>query len=187
MRTYTILTSSALLLAACNRSASVLEAPGAAYRTLTGATLVLNQEVVVPAGRARVFIQDGGASVGGRSLIGGSFDQYRPHCGLEIRSIDHTGHPIRPDEFQITQVQGSLQEVVLRAPLKVASLGLAGGMDDGGSTAYHEGYHFWLRSPTQPEVRRLSCYGAYAEPPDLEPPTLEEIGRALGDVAELRY
>lgn len=188
MRTLLIVMSSMLLLTGCGGSSPVLESPGAAYRELTGATLVLNREILVPAGRARVFIQDGGTSAGGHSRVSGSFDHYRPHCGLEVRHVDHAGFTIRPDEFRITRVQGTLQQVVSRAPLRVAGLSLvSGGMDGDGSAAYHEGYHFWLMSATQPEVRRMSCYGTFAEPPDLAPPTLDEIARALGDVAELRY
>jgi hypothetical protein len=32
----------------------------------------------------------------------------------------------------------------------------------------------------------MSCYGVYAEPPELEPPSLQEIAQVLGDVAEIR-
>jgi hypothetical protein len=188
MRTLAILFVSALILAACSTSSAVREAAGHGFLQLQGASLVLNRALTVPAGKARLFIQSGQAPGSRVSLLGGGFNQYQPHCSLEVRSVDHNGFEVRPDTFEITRVQASLQQVVSREPIRVAALRLAG-MEGGGdgSAMYHEGYHFWLASDRQPEVMRVSCYGVFAEPPDLQPPTLEEIRQALGDVAELRY
>ena len=47
---------------------------------------------------------------------------------------------------------------------------------------FHDGYHFWLASETQPQVMRLSCFGVYARWPDLYPPTLDDIAAALGEI-----
>jgi hypothetical protein len=186
MRKLAIVSLCLLLLGACSKSSPVRESAGAGYRQLQGASMVLSQALTVPAGKARLYIQDGKVS-GSGGLLGGSFDQYRPHCSLEIRRVDHDGFAVQPDTFRITRVQASLQQVVSRQPLLVAGLRLASGRDGDGSAAYHEGYHFWLTSDSQPEVRRVSCYGVFAEPPDLHPPTLQEIRQALGDVIELRY
>ena len=180
MRILSILLASTLLLAGCSKSAAVRESAGGDFLQLQGATLVLNQAVEVGPGKARVFIQDG-------RVLGNGFDHYRAHCGLEIRSVQHDGFVVQPDRFAITLVQGSLQQVVTRGAVQVASLSLASGIDGGnGSSAYHEGYHFWLESRQQPEVIRLSCYGVYAQPYELEPPTLQEIHEALGPLAEIR-
>ena len=51
----------------------------------------------------------------------------------------------------------------------------------------YSGYHFWLASEKQPDVRRMTCYGVYAEAGDLSPPTLAEIRRALRGVAEIEF
>lgn len=186
MRNTLMLLGTAALLVACQDSATVREGSSAGYRQLQGATLVLKQAIEVPAGKARVFLQDGGR-VDRQSRITGSFDQYRPHCAFEIEAVDHGGFVIRPDTFRISRVQHSLQRVVRAvSPLRLAGLQLGMGLDGWGSTAYHEGYHFWLESAEQPAVRRLSCYGAYAEPSDLYPPTLVEIRRVLGGVAGIR-
>jgi len=102
--------------------------------------------------------------------------------------VSHDGFTIQPDTFSVIRVQGSMQQVVQRRPVQLAALRLAGGFDGGmGGGAYHEGYHFWLESDRQPEVMRMSCYGAYAQFPDLRPPTLQEVTQALGAVATLRY
>ena len=57
------------------------------------------------------------------------------------------------------------------------------GFGGSGSSSYHEGFHFWIYSERQPDVRRMSCYGVYAQPYELYPPTLEEIRVALGGLA----
>jgi hypothetical protein len=43
-----------------------------------------------------------------------------------------------------------------------------------------------LKSDKQPGVSRLTCYGVYAAPVDLRPPTLEEINATLGVIGMLR-
>jgi hypothetical protein len=74
----------------------------------------------------------------------------------------------------------------LARPVRVASLQFAGfdGDSDGVSASFM-GYHFWLNSPRQPHVMRMTCHGVYAEPGDLRPPTLQEIRDTLGDIAHL--
>jgi len=185
MKALPLVLMSVLVLAACQKDATVRQAYGTGFVQIAGSELVLKQPLTIPAGRARVFIQDG-AAPGSGSRVLGSFDHYRPHCAFEIRSVEHGGFTIHPDTFRIVRVQGSLVPVVWRSPVQLASLQQTGGMDDLGSSAYYEGYHFWLVSDSQPEVRRMSCYGAYAEPYDLHPPTLQEIDRALGAIAEIR-
>lgn len=125
-----------------------------------------------------MFFQDGGV-VGSRSF-------YRPHCALEIDSIDHPGFPISPEVFTITRVQRSTVQIAALDGLRVAGLQTASGSYDRGVDRFHDGYHFWLQSDAQPSVMRLSCYGVYAAPVDLRPPTLAEINEALGEVGTIR-
>ena len=174
------LLSAALLLAGCQTNSTVRDVAGKdQFTQLTGASLVLNQALPIRADQARVFVQGGQVSTG--------FNSYRTSCGFEIGSVQHGGVKIQPDTFAITSVQGSLTPVVSTEPMRFAALHLAdaGGMD-GGSQAYYQGYHFWLSSEKQPDVRRMTCYGVYAEPYDLYPPTLAEIREALGSIAEIR-
>jgi hypothetical protein len=180
MKMRLVILSAALFLGACQSGTTVREVAGKdQFTRLEGASLVLNQSLEIGAGKARVFVQNGDVSFG--------FDSYEPHCAFEIKSVQHDGVAIDAGTFPITRVQGSLQQVVSAEPLQTASLQLAG-MDGGGDgpSSLYLGYHFWLSSVGQPEVRRMSCYGIYAEPQDAEPPTLQEIQQALGSVAEIR-
>lgn len=167
----------ALMLVACQPSATVREASGNTFAQLQGARLVLNQPIRVPPGKARVFVQDG--------AVGGWFNSYKTHCAFEIKSVRHDGVVIDPDTFVVSKVQRSVQEVVRAEPVRVAALWLVEGMGGGGSSSYYSGYHFWLSSESQPEVRRMSCFGVFAQPYELYPPTVEEIRDALGSVATL--
>ncbi|MCB1802198.1 MAG: hypothetical protein KDI82_10970 [Gammaproteobacteria bacterium] len=165
------------LLAACQGGATLRDPLGGSWVDLAGATLALVQPLKVDAGRARVFVQNG--------VMVRGFDHYSPHCAFEIRSVDHAGVEIRPDEFQISQVSGSLQQVVALPPTglqRVTAVAAFGGHD---SSYYYLGYHFMLRSPRQPEVMRMSCYGAYAPPYELQAPNLAEIRATLHGIASI--
>lgn len=142
-------------------------------------SFVLNQDVTVPSTRARLFFQDGGV-VGGRS-------SYRPHCFLEIDSIDHSGFPISAETFEVVRIQRSTVQIAAQGGLQVASTAIAFGVQfRSNSDRFHDGYHFWLQSETQPVVRKLTCYGVFAPPSKLRPPTLEEINAALGEAGVMR-
>ena len=171
-----------LLTVGCQqRSATVQDQGGGQWRSLQGAVLVVNQEITVPAGRARVFLQNTSPD-GTRS--GTSFDSYRPHCAFEVSSVNHDGYPIKPGTFTISRVQRTTVQVVQRESVRVAGLVVAGIIGRG--TSLFDGYHFWLTSADQPGVRRLTCYGVFAAPIDLYPPTLAEIELALGAVAQIQ-
>jgi len=168
------------VLVACQNSSTVREsATGNIYQQLEGASLVLNQEITVTSGKARAYIQDGVVRYG--------YDSYKPHCAFEISSIKHDGFPIEADTFAITRVQRSLQEVVSIEPVRLAALQLVRGIGGaGGSASYFDGYHFWLSSVKQPGVRRMSCFGVFAQPYELYPPTMDDIRQVLGLLAEIR-
>jgi hypothetical protein len=171
----------ALMLAGCQQNASIREDTFGSYTRIEEASVVLKRALRVPAGKARVYLQNAEAGVGDQVSAGG-FNSYKPHCAFEISRVDHSGFEIKAETFAVTRIQKTVVPVVSRGPVMVAGFGL---WRD--SQAYYSGYHFWLASRTQPEVRRMTCYGVYAEPYELYPPTLIEINAALGAVAELRY
>ena len=177
-RLTTLVCLTALLTAACQTGSTVRdEAGGADFRQLQGATLVLTSDLRVPAERARIYLQDG--------VVRSGFNSYRPHCAFEIDAVDHPGTVIHADRFRVTRVQATTVQVVVASTIRVAGLELAGIGSDG-SASYYDGYHFWLASPSQPGVMRMTCYGVFAQPHDLEPPTLADIRAALGEIATIR-
>jgi len=146
-----------------------------------GGSLTLNRPIPVPQDRARVFFRDGrlqpmGASQG-------------PSCGIEIRTISRDGpHVIPAGAFTVTRIQPYWTEVAAltprRDPLEVR-LRLASAPDGGGTPLIQEGYHLWLGGGPDPEVMRLTCLGLLQEMWQAQPPTLDEIRTALGELATL--
>lgn len=169
-----------LLLAGCRGGGSSVREAGSVdrYIDLEGGRVVLHEPLRVSAGEARVFLQAG--------KVVGAANAYAPQCAFEIDRVDHQGVDIQPDTFRITGVEYVMEEIVrAESPLRVASLTLAGIDDGGGASQYFEGYHFWLASPRQPNVLRMTCLGVFADPGDLYAPTLQEIRATLGDIATI--
>lgn len=168
------------LVTAC--SLPVPKGPDSPYaKTPVGSILELNRAIEIPPGSTRVFIQNG-------RLVNG-FNHYTPNCNIEVRKIDQSSKQTIPTGvYRVVRVQSTYDEnVKSTAPTRLAALGsfsLAESVDNG-STMMYAGYHLYLEG-ADPNVMRLSCRGAFADPPDAVPPSINEIQQALGDVMTLR-
>jgi hypothetical protein len=146
-----------------------------------GSTLRLNQPVSVQQDRARVFFVNGRARNNGAN--------YRPSCALEVRRISRDGpQRIPAGQIRITRIQNYWTQVVdNRRPdapeFRFAGLGGDGG--DGGDPLIQTGFHLWLDDSADSNLMRLTCLGILALPYEAYPPTLEDIGSALGELATL--
>lgn len=175
MKKQALIILSTMLLAAC-QAGVMLRSESSPNNRVSEVKLL--QPLTVSPDTTRVFVQDG--------MVIASFsyaNQYRPQCAFEVRDRKESEQIIRAGSFKVTRVEGLMNDVVLRKPVQVAAFTWAG-MDDGGAPMVHEGYHFWLEQNEQ-GVRRMTCYGVFADMSEVEPPTMEEIRYALGDVAEL--
>ena len=170
----------ALTLTACSTPTARQDVTSPYYKVPEDSLLELHQPVKIPPGTTRTWIQRGRAVSG--------FDRYWPSCNLEVGRLDRDqAQVIEPDRFVVRRSQFLREEVAGRMrPLRVASLRVAGMDDDGGHSMIFEGWHLWLESAEQPDVRRLTCRGAFADPWRAEPPSIEQIRAALGAVATLR-
>lgn len=146
----------------------------------SGYRLVLHKPLMVAPGNARVFLQQG------RMLPSLGFNQYEVSCSLELRNLSEQPQTIAADTFVVTRIQHLREEVAAWRPVRLASLGLAGANIDSSPSDIFLGYHLWLHSPNQPDVLRMTCRGAFAEPWEARYPTIEEIAQALGDWASLK-
>jgi hypothetical protein len=155
--------------------------PGRWIPAAPGGTLTLSQPIPVPQDRARVFFRGGRLQPTGASQ--------GPSCGIEIRTISRDGpHVIPAGAFGITRVQSYWTEVAALAPgrdPRGVRLRLASAPDGGGTPLIQEGYHLWLGGGPDADVMRLTCLGVLAEMWQAQPPTLEEIRVALGNLATL--
>ena len=149
--------------------------------------LELRQDVAIPEGRARVFIQSG--------RIVSSPDEFTPHCALEIRHLSGPPRTVPSGIYPVTRIQQVMTEVVLVVPSRqLAQVSVGIGIRFGGASEkdtspsdIFEGYHFWLADSANVGLMRLTCFGARDMPAEAEPPTLADLRRALGSVGRLTH
>jgi hypothetical protein len=119
------------------------------------------------------------------------FDRYAPNCNIEVDKIDYEARQyVEPGEYLVARVQRTTEQVVEARPVRLAALGptladLGGNGGNDGNPMIYEGYHLWLESP-DPNVMRVSCRGALADPSEAYPPSIDEIRQSLGEIATLR-
>ncbi len=143
-----------------------------------GAKIEVRQELQVPPGLARIYLQYG------QTMQYTAVDQYQPFCYFLMRQPLPVVQLIHPGVFLITAVLVDDVDVRLSLPVKVA-----GELSYASSTG--RGPLAWqtfmeLVAADQPEVKTLVCSGAYASPALAEPVRLDEIDRVFGDLATVR-
>lgn len=174
-----LLAVTALGLGAC-ASLDGWQSPHA--RVPVGSTLTLNQDLPIPSGHARVFMQDG------RVIPKSAVNIYYPHCNFEVSTVSDGSARILADRFLVTGTRQGFVEVV-RAPassVQVAAVGLVmAGEDSGGPPPMSRLVHYRLHAERQPDVRGLTCHGGMAEEWEAEYPTLDEMRQVLGGLVSL--
>lgn len=150
------------------------------YAVPAGSVVELHRSITIRPGSTRVWLQRGQPGVGQ--------DWWHPACNLEVNTLDRErAQTVAPGRFEVIRVQQMEDYARLQTPpmgaITVALRTDYG--DDGGVTWMWLGYHLWLRSAEQPDVRRLTCVGSYARPFEVRPPSIAQIREALGTVASL--
>lgn len=158
-----------LLLAACS-SDYYRKGPAVA-------TLELKQEIVVPAGSGRVFLQRG-------KVLAGWPDEYSPHCSMELYNLNPTDFHIAPGSYPVTHIQLYTTEVVMVKATQYAQA-VSVDSDDSSPSDIMLGYHFWFASSIGSEPRYMTCLGALDAPWEATEPTLAEINALLGPLGQM--
>ena len=170
------LLSAAALLAGC--ADLYIQGDGGRWIGIAPGGLVETRlPLAVPGGRTRVFLQRG------RVLPRVSVSAYHPSCDFEVARLDSKARVIQPDLFSIERVDIGTEQVVDSGRTRVAALALRA--QPGPGPSIHRYYRFRLLSDAQPEVNRLTCRGALADPAESRLPTLEEVRQALGEAARI--
>lgn len=165
----------AAVLAGC--SVPVVDEGSPGYRLPLGTAVVLRQELKIPEGHARVFLQRGAVVAKHR------LDAYRPHCNFEQRQVSDGSAIIAADRFTVTAVTMGEDFVVQRRSFVYAALRLAD--DDSSASLVNRYFHYVLESPRQPGVMRLTCHGGFDLPGLAQLPGMVDVRAALGSVATL--
>ena len=84
-------------------------------RVPIGTSLEVNQDITVPPGVTRVYMQLG--------RLVRTFDYYQTNCNIEVRKIDWDNpQTIVAGTYLVTRVQNSTEQVVEARPVVVAAL-----------------------------------------------------------------
>ncbi len=166
----------ALLLAGCQAAATHEDSPY--YRVPAGGKIVLHREIVIPADRTDVLLQDG------KILPFSRINPYHPYCAFEVRHRRAASQTVAPGEFEILRAR---EEVVYSVRAPSPRPAAAGALVADDSDPGHQVYAtvMDLHSVRQPEVLRLAC-AHWVNPPALRFLSLGEIRQALGQLLTLR-
>ncbi len=167
---------SAMALVSCAVS-PVTDESSQYYRLPVGATVVLNQDLIVPEGNARVFLQDGKVVKKTRLHV------YQPHCNFQQRTVSDGTAVIKADRFKVTAVSVGDDMVVQNNAQVYVSMVIGGGRD--GVTMINRYVRHTLSSSSQPQVMYLTCHGGFQMPYQAQFPSLIDIRAALGGVATI--
>jgi hypothetical protein len=126
-----------------------------------------------------VFLQDG-VVVAKREV-----ELYQPHCNFEVRSVSAGDSRIEPDIFVVTALMEDEEEVVERQGIRRYA-SLVATADDMGVITLTRFVRHTLQSARQPEVMRLTCHGGFAEPWQVDYPSISEIRQVLGKLVTLK-
>jgi hypothetical protein len=136
------------------------------------------KDIPVPAGLARVYLQQGKLTT-----YGGS-NQYVPFCYFRLRDPLPAEQHVRPGVFLVDSVWLDETSVMLARPTRVVSAVLGFGGGYGWSTMAYQ-FHIALKSDEQPGIK-LVCSGAFDSPAAAVPIRLPEVREALGEYASVR-
>jgi hypothetical protein len=137
----------------------------------------VNTQLEIPAGEARVYIQNG-VAIAKR----GGLDRFSTYCSMLMQDLHVLGEPlltVSPGRFEVREVR-RYNDGYHDPTILVAS---ATWMGDGRSLIFYT-LEMRLRSTDQPDVRALFCVKE-SDLPGSQNPTFEEIRIALGDAVTI--
>jgi len=152
--------------------------PDASPPLASGATLILDKPVEIPAEARATWFQDGELA---------SYRRPRPatYCRLELHRHADTARTVAPGRFTVAWVREDFQTAATPGSVQVAGLRIAAGASPGNDPiSVANELVMGLESAKQPAVARLACGKHRPTGPHL-PPTLKEIDGALGRYGRL--
>ncbi len=182
MRNCLGLVAIALGIAGCGQMIVIDPDPNSRhYMPPVGTVVRVNENLMVPPGWARVFLQRGEA------VSYSHMDLYHPSCNFELYTVDERPQLIEPGSFAIVHVARRDEEVAGFRPVHFASRWLAAdsGMHSGGPSMIMRTVRMKLESKDQPGMYMMTCRGGLDNPPDAREISINEMRMALGDKATI--
>jgi len=145
------------------------------YSIQSGSKLILNQSIFIAPNLGRTYFQNG--KVTSESDI----NIYYPHCSITVNTILDHERRISPTTFEIYKVVDD--EEYAQGYMFYASTKLMHGSDGPLITGLVS--YYYLRSPSEPDVRTLECiqWNSLYENKHL---SINEVRKSLGDIFTLK-
>ena len=156
MRNCLGLVAIALGIAGCGQMIVIDPDPNSRhYMPPVGTVVRVNENLMVPPGWARVFLQRGEA------VSYSHMDLYHPSCNFELYTVDERPH------------------------FASRWLAADSGMHSGGPSMIMRTVRMKLESKDQPGMYMMTCRGGLDNPPDAREISINEMRMALGDKATI--
>lgn len=175
-----------VLLAGC-QSSQVRDEASPNFLPPKGSLVILHDDMQIPPQSTRVFLQRG-------QLYGYyGIDRYYPWCAFEVNNVSDSTQILRANTFKIYRVYIRTKQVVDNTKTQLAKLTVGAprqtwhltGDGNGGPTTVTKVIVMWMNSPTQSNIRKLTCGGSEENEALARTPSVMQIRAALGDVATL--
>jgi hypothetical protein len=174
-----------VLLAGC-QSPQVRDQDSPNFLPPKGSLIILHDDMQIPPQSARVFLQRG-------RLVGyNDVDRYYPWCAFEVNDVSDSTQILHANTFKIYRVYIRTEQVVDNTKTQLAKLIVGArqawhltGDGNGGPTTVTKVIVMWMNSPTQSNMRKLTCGGSEENEALARTPSVMQIRVALGDVATL--
>jgi hypothetical protein len=175
-----------VLLASC-QSPQVRDQNSPNFLPPKGSLVILHDDMQISPQSARVFLQRG-------RLVGyHDLDRYYPWCSFEVNDVSDSTQILRANTFEIYRVYIRSEQVVENTKTRLAQLTVGAhkvwhlsGDGSGGPTTVTKVIVMWMNSPTQSNIRKLTCGGSEENEALARTPSVMQIRAALGDVATLK-
>ena len=164
----------AIFLSACQTDTTYYASPedNPANLPAAGTKLILHQSLNIPPDQAGIYLQYG------KITEFNQIQRYSAHCRFEVYKLSNDPQLIQPDSFTIQKISRQESSVESKPLRNVARY-------DGGVAYLYYTTVFYLHSPIQPNVYRLTC-GHWLLANEGRYLSLTEIRNSLGDIITLQ-
>jgi hypothetical protein len=141
--------------------------------------IILHQPLKVLADRAGLYLQNG-------ENKGGAHSRFEPFCYIRFFNVKQMPRAIQADTFIVKSIRTETRLVAYNRPLSAPFQHIAYRLVDSTPSDILEVVTMRISSLNQPEVYLLECGGVENDPASVEPPTINEIRRAMGNLMTLQ-
>lgn len=149
------------------------------YYPPVGSKIIIHKPLKVLSDKAGLYIQDG-------QNRGGAHSRFAPFCYIRYVDVKQSPRMIQADTFTVKSSRIETRLIVknnpIPSPFRLATYRLV----DNTPSDVVEVVTMRIYSVNQPNVYLLECGGVENSPAEVEPPTVADIRKAMGNIMTLK-